>query len=306
MPAVLLSTLLALIALAQASSEVGTGGAPSNAAGLSETADQRHRCRELELDKPKQVSLSREQGTGLPARYQITKTADKTFRVDLNVHFGPDATFGEKEKFGKDAATVAEYIERVDRHYRAEMKKCLAASNPRLVDPDGQRIEIRINDKFLEPTHFNGESSFIAIGPRKYDGNGLHTRDSKRVYTSNVDCPTMIHELMHLLGLCDEYPERTFAKKIAGEPPHRLYNCRALGPMSSVMNNSGVAMAGLTTSGPNGTPLRPAHVRAIVFGGCEAKNKLYYACAKHAYTTAPPGRCPAMPEECKDPLNWLK
>jgi hypothetical protein len=300
LPFLFISILLTASAHA-ASSEVGWGETEAGT-GPSLSADQRQRCRDLEIGKPKQVTLSRDQAAGLPARYQVTRTADKTYRVDLNVHFGPNEFFGEKEKFRKGTATLPEYVERVDRHYREEMKKCLASMNPKLVDAGGTKIELRINDKFMEPTHFNGESNFIEIGPRKFNGEGHLTRASKRVYTSNIDCSTMIHELMHNLGLCDEYAEHSFAKPDSAGTPRRLYNCRALGPKGSVMNNSALSLAGLT----KGPPIKPAHIRAIIFGGCESRNKLYYSCAKHAYTTADPGQCPAMPEECKDPQQWLR
>jgi hypothetical protein len=58
-----------------------------------------------------------------------------------------------------------------------------------------------------------------------------NTRSQDNSYASLIDCPTMIHEILHLFGLVDEYEE-----KLDG-----TYNCRAIGPAGSVMHSQGLA-----------------------------------------------------------------
>lgn len=52
------------------------------------------------------------------------------------------------------------------------------------------------------------------------------SREHSLGYTQRIKCPTVIHELLHLTGLVDEYKET-----------QRNYGCRTLGPRNSLMHN---------------------------------------------------------------------
>ncbi len=112
---------------------------------------------------------------------------------------------------------------------------------------------------------------FIRIAPPK-------VRAQSDSYPQDVDCKTIVHEVLHLTGLVDEYKEYD----VRGE--REVYPNRAIGSSNSVMASNGTQLIfGLSTQGR----LYPAHIRHILFPECQEKNSLYYICAKSAYVESP-------------------
>jgi hypothetical protein len=162
-------------------------------------------------------------------------------------------------------------------------------------------------------------------------------RSGTNSWASSADCATIIHETLHHLGLEDEYRETaigylTDAKGAtrlmvgADELKSPVFDCRAIGPVDSIMRDPEVALATPAVCNAQSTtgclsnrvslPLRknllyPAQFRAIIHPGCYTANRLYYLCTSETRKTSPKGggatACGVgIPEECKNPNEWLK
>ncbi|MES2964340.1 MAG: hypothetical protein V4760_10645, partial [Bdellovibrionota bacterium] len=74
-------------------------------------------------------------------------------------------------------------------------------------------------------------------------------RANMLTFTSNIDCPAILHEFLHHLGLPDEYYEPELGhwvdpltgRHVTPETPNAMqitkYSCRTVGPPDSVMSN---------------------------------------------------------------------
>ncbi len=86
---------------------------------------------------------------------------------------------------------------------RRRVNTCLGQFNPHLKGPNGEQLEIVVTDSSgngLDPRLVPPAAkdiSFLAAG----------ARSNSQAYAADIDCPTILHELLHLLGLSDEYKE---------------------------------------------------------------------------------------------------
>ena len=111
---------------------------------------------------------------------------------------------GLNYQFQGDAKDVAEMNERV--------KDCLERFNT------GPRMYIG-PEKFKLHIDETAPVNVVKLTPGKVRSN---TED----WGTDVGCPTILHETFHYLGLVDEYEETE----------HGPYPCRAIGPVTSLMN----------------------------------------------------------------------
>lgn len=102
------------------------------------------------------------------------------------------------------------------------IKTCMAAVNQSMKGPQGEMLDFNIlsvaeNRKL--PLNKRPPISHIEIQP-------AGARSHSRAYAADIQCSTIVHEVLHLLGLCDEY-----AAKDDG------YECRAVPSFDSIMKN---------------------------------------------------------------------
>jgi hypothetical protein len=243
-------------------------------------------------ESPRLVST---QATGLAAHFLLSRPSEEEHLAQLNLRFSPsdrDAEFRERATF------------------------CLDGFQDNLLGPNGQRLRIELpQDASSLPAAL--ASTLITIQPDDYRANSSN-------WDADINCSTILHELLHLLGLVDEYEERWLGyhhgadgglvkATLESDPGLSEYGCRSLGPVDSIMSNQDLAVTASRSRRPDGSVgslLRPAHFRAITQPGCEAANRLYYACSQSAYDTRHAvlgkGCGETPPDACRDPEAWLR
>ena len=86
-----------------------------------------------------------------------------------------------------------------------------------------------------------------------------HFSNYSTMYRPDIGCPTMTHEILHLLGLCDEYN--------AGD----LYGCRVV-MRYSIMSDSHTRWDNVF-AGKTNSLLNPGQFNAILYGSCDKKKQ---------------------------------
>jgi hypothetical protein len=105
-------------------------------------------------------------------------------------------------------------------------RNCLGAVKGKLKGPNGDSLSIEVltNQESAQiPENIRPSSHTINIMPDGF-------RSNWRAYDESVDCPTIVHEVLHLLGLCDEYPA-----------DQEGFMCRPVGKRNNVMRNQLIA-----------------------------------------------------------------
>jgi len=139
----------------------------------------------------------------LDAKYKLSrtrdmKTGDTVYEAAINIQFTPKA--------GENASVIDAITETT--------KTCYAAAD--IVSAQGEHLHLRLataSDEGIPATQVtvNSNSSQRMVSEDAYD------------WSTQADCPTTLHESMHLLGLVDLYYEPTY-KNAAGQ---LQWNCRA-------------------------------------------------------------------------------
>lgn len=101
-------------------------------------------------------------------------------------------------------------------------RTCLEAISPSLRTPDGQSLSVSL----LTQNEINRLPADSRPRPVTVKVVGAGIRSDSANYAADAPCSTIVHEVFHLLGLCDEYP---------GERDQ--YSCRAVGSDNSLMND---------------------------------------------------------------------
>lgn len=140
-----------------------------------------------------------------------SKSNAKEFQVDLHVEFRKEGT---QEPFTKD-----QNYSNLQNKYLKKANDCFEQYREKLKAPDGSHLFIRMNKDKLTPKL--ALPIFISPG----EGNNSLT------WNQDISCPTLIHETLHRLGLCDGY--HGSKKNSDGSMASR---CRPTEPRESIMN----------------------------------------------------------------------
>lgn len=170
------------------------------------------RCKELNVGEKRLVDYPISSPTGISARYLISKIDKDKYQIDIPINL----------KGGPEKSKMEEWI-----------KSCTKNLNQYLKGPNGEQLLLNpiLKDNERTAWHF-GYSTDIEIQPHDY-------RSNARNYRENIDCETIMHELLHLLGLVDEYEELLSESKLSTNG--KLHNCRIFGPPNSIMNDQSFA-----------------------------------------------------------------
>lgn len=199
-------------------------------------------CRELRPGESLRVDqpLRTQSATGLPRTYRITRDAadPQLFIAEFNLRFGPlgDAV---NERFGSQLAGIdqsekyalAPFADEMRAAFIARTRHCFESMRDRLRMPNGQRLELRLDYPTLQDPHAPPESTI-----RIQSAQG---RSSSVSWARTIDCNTIVHEVLHLTGLCDGYTERWLTE----QRPHpeggdaTRYSCRSIEPEDSIMRD---------------------------------------------------------------------
>ena len=161
--------------------------------------------------------------------YRLTRLGPKAYRTEVNVNLIADS--GERLT-GQDLETL-----------RGRIHWCLKKAGPNFLGPNGETLEIDLTSDPLVP-----------ISTIKVKRDAI--RENSHTYAAHTNCQTVVHEILHLHGLVDEYREETTGVDVdpkTGQVVYRndgggaalAFNCRALGPPDSIMRNQWAAFEAL-------------------------------------------------------------
>jgi hypothetical protein len=124
----------------------------------------------------------------IAAGYTLERTGANSYRIGLNVNLtSPNL----------NAEVLASFEER--------MHACVANWNPVLRGPRGEQLTIALTN----PTRTEAQAVGTARAPQHdIQVHSNWPRANSHNYPRNMSCATTMHELMHLMGLCDEYREQ--------------------------------------------------------------------------------------------------
>lgn len=153
--------------------------------------------------------------------YIISRTAEKKYQAILNLKFIPNLQ-PYSGRAGDE--TLAETMLNRTRNCMSEMK-------PYLRGPDGEELEIIIatNKEQLPFGMYRPDENVVKVS---YQGNDF--RGNAAEFGSTFDCTTIGHEILHHLGLCDEYHEGVI--ETPGYP-EMDWECRPVTARNSYMRN---------------------------------------------------------------------
>ena len=235
-------------------------------------------------------------GTGRHRSYTVKRTQDGNYSVPLTLEFFPDKDYeGPVSK------------EEVPDYYMDKVQKCIKQANQKMLGPNGKRLRIAINKASKTDKCNANKTHRISIG-------SPYHRSNSGKYASDIDCPVVTHEILHLLGLCDEYQEKSsgflvnaetgkvewvnspWEKPMAeGDVFQPAYDCR-IAQTNSIMSNQlerwhfafGTTSRRYALKGKENTRslLLPGHFNSILYGGCPEKNKPFNECSQLAYQSS--------------------
>jgi hypothetical protein len=248
---------------------------------------------------------------GLKPKYTLKRKLPEkpaNYEIGFNLHFEPAA---------KDAAM------------RAKVTECLAYANQHLKQKNGETLEIKLTDEPLTVRQT------VKVGNQRERVDAEfwadQTTSSAPVGASGQPgdlCKTNIHEILHLLGLPDEYPETekgydidqatmkaTWKDKVAcyGKDDCKFgWDCRILGPKDSIMRDMDAAFTRVKDK--KEPLLYPAEWRVLTHPGCKSVNGPSYACMDmFQRTTVEAGGTGCgvpPPKSCKSAtdtdIGWMK
>ena len=204
-------------------------------------------CGSLEEGEEKRVYS----GTKLNRSYDVQRESDGTYSIPLSLKFSAGENYdGDVQK------------EQVHDHYMNRVQKCMDKANEKMLGPDGEKLKILIkNPEKQDKNNCKNKTKEIKISSK-------YQRSYATEYRSNIDCPTILHEVLHLLGLCDEYKDS--------------YACRVT-TQNSIMSDHSERWDNVFKEGKNDSLLTSGQFNAILYGSCEGKNKLFNECSQLAY-----------------------
>ena len=204
---------------------------------LYKRAKQFEYCQDLSLGDKRVISPD---PGGIREGYALEKIGDKKFKISFQVNF---------------VTTDSSNVSPVDLKKRVD--NCMERVNKVAEGPDGNKFELSVLtrdeallvDKSERPPLVDIE--IAKAGARSNSG----------AYASDIDCGTILHELLHLTGLVDEYAEKKrgfyvhphTGEVVSGATPEvisnqqlkfePLYNsCRSMAQTQSIMASSDGAL----------------------------------------------------------------
>ncbi len=143
--------------------------------------------------------------------YLLTRKPDGNHQVLLNLNF----------KKGSGSIQPEVMMQRT--------KECLVEASPFMKGPNGELIELvaLTPDEIKKlPRKQRPKENNISIEKADFGTNAAQ-------YAESVQCPTIVHEVLHLMGLCDEYEE---TRSKYGD----MWNCRVVSKAPSIMRDLSV------------------------------------------------------------------
>lgn len=184
-------------------------------------------CEPLKIGQKRNFSVDRKDSpTTVPHKYQLERVGEKEYKIRFNI------TFVDGEK-GKMDSTRSRAYSQV---WRSIANECLAKVRDKIKGPTGETLTLEIEE--------NNPKSKVPKIRVKLKETG---RADSRAWIKDMPCSTVLHELLHVAGLVDEYDEKLEGysvdpktgryKKVDENPEKLAYDCRIIGEKHSVMHS---------------------------------------------------------------------
>jgi hypothetical protein len=174
---------------------------------LAEDAQTVNQCNPLVMNKWKRVSGT--SATGHTINYSLNKSA-AGIRVAINIDFKQAAATSHPEDKTVSNETML-----------ARARGCMEAVGGLMKGPTGEPMKFDL----ITPVEAARMPSAVRPRPNVVTiDHASDVRSNSGNYAHDVGCPTIVHEVLHLVGLCDEYP---------GEADGKI--CRAVPKQNNVM-----------------------------------------------------------------------
>lgn len=152
----------------------------------------------------------------IAAGYALERTGTNSYRIGLNVNLVSTSL---------NAESLASF--------EARMQSCVASWNPVLRGPRGEQLTIDLTN----PTRTAAQPPGTPRAPEHtIQVHSSWPRANSHNYPRSMDCATTMHEIMHLMGLCDEYREQDAALG---------FNCRIVPERVTLMANQNLVASEL-------------------------------------------------------------
>ncbi len=213
-----------------------------NIAFLGTEVRQIHSCQPVPAPPSpdsSRVINERDVGTSIAAEYKLQNRGSGVFRAELNVTFDAGLAAG---------LAASDFSSRTT----TQVNQCLNTYKDQLKGPSGERIEIVLGNPSGPPpappiTIEFDQRAEARANAQVWSGSMVTTLPGST--QTAPDCPVILHELLHRLGLIDEYEETAIGHHvdpstgglISGETgavgAYTSADCRSRGPEDSIMSN---------------------------------------------------------------------
>jgi hypothetical protein len=155
---------------------------------LLESYERINKCTPLKMDE---VKVMNGYLNGVTQKYSVEQKSSMSYKATFNIDFGNESITNE------DGTVTSGNI------MRDRINKCLDEANPHMKDASGRKMELSV----IAPEEANKIAKYkrppvINIGLKKEK-----SRANNLNYPVDITCGTIVHELLHLTGLFDEYEE---------------------------------------------------------------------------------------------------
>ena len=212
-----------------------------------------------------------------------------------------------------------------------KVQSCMEEANKKIIGSNGEKLRIVINN----PGPSLENDGCHNFGQNTYIDSKDH-RSNSNVYASNITCTAIIHEVLHRLGLEDEYQEKQrgyFVNRHTGEmkyvdllkdqdkqtialrsnPNYYFepeYDCRVFHD-NSIMSNHNERWHSICkrtphwfgmedSEGSRHSLLDRGHFNRILYGECSEKNRVFNECMELSVQNS------FESKSCMEKRNWCK
>ena len=200
---------------------------------LWDEIDEVGRCTELKVGESRVLDFD-SSTKNVSHNHSVKKISNNEYKATLAIEFNTEDSGKNKEYFDK-------------------VKECIASTSDYFKSADGKSMSVDIISKEENDKLPRGEKlNVVDIGLQ-----GKGARSHSRAYAADIDCPTITHEVLHLMGLADEYHEnmtKVYYNEETKEAYHEDYfpkdkdrkdyktqtaynDCRAISKTPSVMSS---------------------------------------------------------------------
>ena len=205
------------------------------------------------------------------AGYTIKRESNGDYTANLFIEFVPSVFYDNEDQVPKD---------QVQSHYSQRIQACIDRANPYLKGPNGQRLNIVIRTP--DANSCIPKNTITIWNFSYYDSAQAEN------YPSNInDCAIITHEVLHKLGLVDEYRGSNTYYPSSPRYNDRYLSC-SMNEENSIMNNTKkTRWANIFDSATEDSLLDPTHFNVILHRGCSKRDdvSLYSECELPLQTT---------------------